>query len=751
MFKSHLFRNQGKVDDFLLTYNYNPFPAPPASIDYFENPAKFIIGRDKELEQINAAIRESLRSSESKLMFLQGKQGIGKSTIISSIPNYLREQGLQDKVLIVYFNTSNDPKDFHFLNFYRQGISFLDKTDFLERLVFTTLQKLILLGKTEGGKLEEDLNKLPLSRDYLLKIENDPNYLKLLISEKIPVLQSDIKDYIRKNYRILRSFLKIDNFNFLFTLIDSFIGEDPLAATNALNGSGEYQGFRINTDNLALNTFNDLKKLTRWAHGDSTFLIIFDHLERGLSNPEKVYSSLFSLLIGLRQQPYTCILVSGTLDAFKGLYSVLEEDMKLQLDNWFSFYETLKPLKMNTVVDIVKRHLDNYWANSNFRPPHQYSLYPFGNESVAYLYDNTNEDIRRTLIELYKKVEFFKHKQRVVPVVTFFDALSQLRQEKNLVLKPREINVLADQLLDPQIQDKTRSTTAELAIFELLKIIRKSNIDFTEVKHEPPLGRRKLKPDLYIELFGGLSLKDTKRIAIEVKIYRKTTEVHPKEVKKTHSLIIDKDIDYIHWLTTAPLSAAKYDIPEKFKPHVGRTAPLSKEEMAYLALAIHFKEIFNKKPDAQEADLILKKCGFNLDEIIDSLRKEVVIPSPKLPAIEKPITPEVEMKPLPVIKVTGKKKPIPKHVPTTLPLTRISPPSVLSRAEAINNQISGVITELSGSGKTYVAKSTIIKQFRKQFKIRPLSKEDEERIEDLITEIAKKKQLKVTPTRVYFS
>ncbi|MFW9992297.1 MAG: ATP-binding protein, partial [Candidatus Odinarchaeota archaeon] len=138
-----LFRDQKKVDDFILTYKPNPFPAPPASTDFLENPAKFIIGRDRELKLIESAIRESLGHLESKLMFLQGKQGIGKSTIISSIPRYLSEHDLGDKVLIVYFNTSNDPNDFRFLNFYRQAISVLDRTEFLERLVFNTLRKIL--------------------------------------------------------------------------------------------------------------------------------------------------------------------------------------------------------------------------------------------------------------------------------------------------------------------------------------------------------------------------------------------------------------------------------------------------------------------------------------------------------------------------------------------------------------------------------------------------------------------------------
>jgi hypothetical protein len=40
---------------------------------------------------------------------------------------------------------------------------------------------------------------------------------------------------------------------------------------------------------------------------------------------------------------------------------------------------------------------------------------------------------------------------------------------------------------------------------------------------------------------------------------------------------------------------------------------------------------------------------------------------------------------------------------------------------------------------------------KKIAKIRSLPKEDEERMKNLITEIAKKKGLHVTPTRVYFS
>lgn len=748
MFKSTLFKNQDKCDDFILTFKPNPFPAPPASTDYLENPAKFIIGREKELELIGSAIRESLDTRESKLMLLQGKQGIGKSTIISSIPKYLEQQDLLDKVLIVYFNTSPDQNDFRVLNFYSQIISVLDQTGFLEKLVYATLQKIIFLANSEGGKLKEELETLPLSPEYLKKIENDTRFLKDVLFSKIPILQNEIRSFIKTNYRLLRNYLQISNFSFLFTLLDCFLGRENFQATKAISGKGTHYGFSITTDNEALSAFNDLKKLTRWVYGEATFLIIFDHLERGLSNATNVFQALFSLLLGLRQQPYTCILISGTLDAFRGFYDVLQEDMRQQVDNWFSFYETLRPLTIKSVVDIIKRHLDMFWRNSNFQPTLEYSLYPFGKESVTHLFDVTNEDIRKTLVDLHEMIKTFRNNQKVEPVITFFEALAKLRQDKNLILKSREVNVLADKLLDPHIQDKSRSTSAELAIYDLFNILKKTETNITDVKHEPPIGRRKLRPDIYFELFGGLTLKELKRVGIEVKIFRKTKEVSKKEVRKTHSLIEDGELDFVLWITTAALSSVKHELSTKYKSRVGRTIPLTKEEQAYLALTIHFKEIFSRKPDPQEAKFLLNQIGIQIDELMESLKQDVIKPSPKIRITQEPV--KVIKQPVQTDKIPQTMIK-PKPVQTSLPISSPKKPEILSQAKEINSVISEIITEQSTSGKKYTAKSTIIKQSCKQVKIKTLSKEDEEQMDTLVTEIAKKKGLHVTPMRIYFS
>ena len=749
--KDHLFKDQKKVNDFILTHKHNPFPAPPASSDYLDNPAKFIIGRDNELELITSVLKESLDLPESKLMFLQGKQGIGKSTIVSSIPKHLKDINIHNKVMIVYFNTSNDEKDYHFLNFYKQTIKVLDDTNFLEKLVFATLNKILMLGIKSGGKVEQDLQNLSISQEYLNKIETDSHLLRSLLNNKIPILKSEIIKYIKSNYRILREYLNI-NFNFLLTIIECFIGDDAFNASNALHGFGVYEGFEINTDNDAISTFNDLKKLTKWIYGEVTFLIFFDHLERGLNHPTEVYQALFSLLHSIRTQKHTCIFISGTLDAFTTFYSILDEDRRLQIDNWLSFYETLRPLDPESVANIVKHLLGDFYKNSNFRPDYSYPLYPFGSESITYLYDNTNEDIRKTLIELHEKIKIFRKNQVVTPVITFFDSLLNFRQDRSLHLTPREITLFAQKLVDENIQDKNRSTQAEFALINLIKQVKNVNSAITDVKHEKPIGKKNLKPDVYIELFGRLTLSKVKKIGIEVKIYRVGKEVEKKYVEKTHSLI-EKDLDYITWVTTVPLSRVKHELHQSLKEKVGRTAPLSTDQQAYLSLALYFEQIFKRQPDPREAEFVLNRIGLNIDDIIidvtgkkpDKIKHEEIDTEKPEDGISKWIkdSPPIPPTPPPDIKIDPLIPPGKEEEQPPVDLNKI-------KSEQNKNKISEIIIELSRLGKTYANKATISKQLIKENGIKNITKDDEETIDLLITEIGKEKGLVVKPTRIYF-
>jgi len=59
-------------------------------------------------------------------------------------------------------------------------------------------------------------------------------------------------------------------------------------------------------------------------------------------------------------------------------------------------------------------------------------------------------------------------------------------------------------LLDSSIQDKNRSTMVENSLCRFFEILRKHPDSYylTDVKHEPPLGISKKKPDVFLEFFG---------------------------------------------------------------------------------------------------------------------------------------------------------------------------------------------------------------------------------------------------------
>ena len=263
---------------------------------------------------------------------------------------------------------------------------------------------------------------------------------------------------------------------------------------------------------------------------------------------------------------------------------------------------------------------------------------------------------------------------------------------------------------------------------------------------------------MYIELFGALSLQGVKKFGIEVKIYRVLVEVPKNEVEKTHSLLKTNDLDYVFWVTTVPLSSVKHNLDNKHKARIGRTTQLTKEERSYLALAIYFEEIFKRPYDSEEALFLLEKIGIPLKYVIEKLGKE------------KDGIIEIEEKKETQVEVTPDKNKIEnwingsqattetKNSGTDISTDEVSGTTedntnqtTYSKAQEINQVISTIITELSNSGKKFSNKETMIKQAKKKLKIKDeLSKEEEEQFDAIINEIASKKGLKITPTRIYF-
>ena len=68
-----LFKDILKIENILLDINKsNPFPAPPAAIDFHNNPPQFICGRTEEINQIKEDMLNSINYKEPKLIKIFG-------------------------------------------------------------------------------------------------------------------------------------------------------------------------------------------------------------------------------------------------------------------------------------------------------------------------------------------------------------------------------------------------------------------------------------------------------------------------------------------------------------------------------------------------------------------------------------------------------------------------------------------------------------------------------------------------------
>jgi hypothetical protein len=312
--------------------------------------------------------------------------------------------------------------------------------------------------------------------------------------------------------------------------------------------------------------------------------------------------------------------------------------------------------------------------------------------------------------------------------------MREYRKRKDIILSSSEQEHLKKELFS-RFQDKLRSTKVEMAIIELLEILRTDPAYnfITYVKHEPPIGPKNEKPDILLELFGN-DFEKFKKIAFEVKVYTKGTEIPTSEVKKTHILLKSGKVHSIWWITNVPLSLEKYNLSRELEDHLGRTSDLSEVELAYIAFSVFFEEIFNRKPTSKEANELLKKMGIDIHYIRDYLlnlkdfTKKIMSSQTTLSF---PVSKDLE---------SPKFKPNQGSTPSQ---------NIIELDDvALKKYIEPIIMEKSS--KSFMAKKSIFTMLEKKYKIIIENDEDKMRIMKLGDEIASSKGFSVKNTRIYF-
>ena len=716
--------------------NDNPFPKPPIAINFHNNPPQFCYGREEQIDEILQEINNSIKYFQPKLIRIIGKQGIGKSTLICWCANQLSQ-----RVPIIYLETSAQPEDFRMKSLYRQIIYNFEKTDMVRKLLFNSISKFIIVFRNSGGKLYEQLvNKF--SGEEIRSLINHPDELKKKINE--PVFNQKLFNLLSNNIVLLKDFIPID-LNFLLIFWKAHIqNPEYILSSNAFKGNDSYSGYNIETDGDASNYIDELIILFRWAYNNNTtIVIIIDHLEAGISyQKENVFSNLFSLLLNLRQKKHLTIILSGTLDAYSTFHDVLQEDQRLQLDNW-SKTIGLANLDSNQVTQIINRYLAIFWSNYNFQPPPQNALFPFGVNSIKYLYENNGLDLRKTLKNLYDLIEDYRKKGELEYIDSFFKAFKTFRQRDDVTLSFIEQSELRTKLLSSSIQDKNRSTMVENALCDFFKILQKDP-DYnyiSDVKHEPPLGISNKKPDVFVEFFGNEGSIYIRKLGFEVKVYRKGKLISRSDIDKTYLLLKERALDYIIWLTNVPLDIRyRYSLPEELHINLGRISPLNDLELAYLSFMVYFNEIFEREPSIEEIEFI-----FNKIDIVPLKLKE------RLKTLSK-IT-QISEKERIVVDITSFSKPIDQTTAKTW-IAPIPPKKKLLKSieigfVQIKHAVRNFITEKSKTNKQ-INSSNTIKGVKKILNIDEMDKKWDEDIWTLALNNSKNICVKQTPKTIYF-
>ena len=99
---------------------------------------------------------------------------------------------------------------------------------------------------------------------------------------------------------------------------------------------------------------------------------------------------------------------------------VLGEDQRKQIENWAKTL-TLSPLSRDTVVDVVQKYMEDFWQNKIYSPPEKYKIYPFGRNSIHYIYDASQRDLRKTIRLLYDQIEEYREAGEIRIIRTFFE------------------------------------------------------------------------------------------------------------------------------------------------------------------------------------------------------------------------------------------------------------------------------------------------------------------------------------------
>ncbi|MFX1236643.1 MAG: hypothetical protein ACFE8P_02855, partial [Promethearchaeota archaeon] len=416
-----------------------------------------------------------------------------------------------------------------------------------------------------------------------------------------------------------------------------------------------------------------------------------------------------------RQKKYMTFVLSGTLDAYVAFDEVLQEDQRLQLDNW-SKTIALTNMNPDEIIEIVNRYLAAFWKQFDDKPSSRNSLFPFGINSIKYVYENHGQDLRKTLKQLYLLVEKYKNDKKVEYIDSFEKAFKVFRQRDDVLLSFIEKKELIAKLLNSRINDESRTEQVKKALYMVFDLLRDSpDYDYiSDVRYDNSSSKG---PSIILEFFGNESPELARTLGIEIKISKNSKLISKEDIKKTYQILQDDSVDYMNWITNIPLNSnITFEIPEGAKITLGRIDPLSEDELAYISFILYFTKLTGRSCQMEEIEFILNKIDLSPIKLKEKIMNLKVLPTRSKANEDIAFTP---------IK------------------------SIETGPELIKIEVKKFISDKIKSNKK-ISYSSTIKTIREALKLDPGDKRWDEDIWTIMMDLTKDKCVKQTPKTIYF-
>ncbi len=635
--------------------NQNPFPRNPVcSRDILP---KFCLGRDEEIGIIKNGIEKVATgyNHKSAWITINGSGGTGKTTIALYVYDSSKSKKSRDLEIdyleCAYIECPSDSNFLNIINIYNKILKDLGKTpgNFPYLLGFKFIIKLCTFFEQENLIREEFLRRFSSIWNLISK-SSDPTDLLMKLKNKGQNFARDLKYFVRDFDFIL---LNNESINLPIDYIETLIDLTSDNTTYRLTAYNKIMGDTLANDDEAIQFLENLIAVLNFLSNKTCILIIIDNLEN-LPEIKESCKSLFRILLKFRDTINNCLILTiGSTDFWEFFNKTLNTS-ELNMIAGFKFDEiTLINLSEKDASRIMNRNLIEFWKSTSikYKPKGADSAFPFSLKTFQYLYEIHDRNLRDTLKNLYNIVEKYKVNNQIDYLKDIKDSIFKLRPTTDpIYLFENEMNYL-ENFLSNYTNRNQLSRNIEFGLLNAFNEIKEKSPYgklIYSVQHEPKIklnSGKSAKPDIYFILFGTESVQDIKKAEIQVKAYYPSNKVKIDEINGSLSLLDEKKIHYLHFITLSPLEEEILNSLQKFGPQVGRISKLSNEESYYLLLLTkEFSNLFFKKENLN-ANLylqILDKIGINIPVFFERIKNiklidKTLTEEPKEKEKEKPL------------------------------------------------------------------------------------------------------------------